>query len=117
MASSTAPVLPLRAPQRRRITLVFLASLCVASVLLLKLLPPSSRLPLGVTSTPVPGAVYIECGKEGAFCRFQGKANVRYGAHGEYHYADHTDGVSCGNEAFSDPAVGQIKSCAYVLRK
>lgn len=112
-----AAVLPLRAHVRRRITVVFLLVLCAVAVLAVQLLPASSRLPFGVSTKPVPGAVYIDCAKEGGYCRFQGKANVRYGAHDDYHYADHTNGVACTNESFSDPAVGSFKTCAYFLLK
>lgn len=96
---------------------VFLLSLGAVVLVAMRVLPPSSQLPFGVTATPEPGAVYSDCAKEGGFCRFQGAAHVRYGASGNYHYAKRSNGVSCSNEVFGDPAMGETKTCAYAPSK
>lgn len=55
---------------------------------------------------------WSRCADEGQPCRFEGRAQVRFGAAGRYVYRDGDGGVSCDILAFgSDPYVGQRKSC------
>jgi hypothetical protein len=51
------------------------------------------------------------CANENEFCSFRGKAKVRYGAEGRYSYRIVTNGVSCSNSVFGDPAPGLEKRC------
>jgi Flp pilus assembly pilin Flp len=61
------------------------------------------------TSTPVP--TWTTCAVENAFCSFSGTALVRYGAGSTWVSGTYTDGVSCSNSVFGDPAYGTVKSC------
>jgi hypothetical protein len=54
------------------------------------------------------------CANEGGFCKFRGQAEVRYGAEGRYVYKVLTNGASCNNDVFGDPAPGLPKSCFIV---
>lgn len=62
-------------------------------------------------------AGWRSCAQEGAFCRFDGRAQVRYGADGRYQYRDAWDGVSCDNDAFGgDPYPNRPKRCEVLQR-
>lgn len=55
------------------------------------------------------------CAREGGHCRFQGIANVRYGARGRYVTRPVVDGVPCTSDVFGDPYPGVRKSCFVFL--
>lgn len=110
-------VLPPRRRGIRRIMVVFLLLLCAVVVVVTQLAPDTGGLPAGVTTKPVPGAVYTECAREDGVCRFSGTASVRYGSQGHYHYVTRANAVPCNNQTFGDPAKGESKSCAYALSK
>eukprot|EP00340_Litonotus_pictus_P011728 CAMPEP_0170536490 /NCGR_PEP_ID=MMETSP0209-20121228/102175_1 /TAXON_ID=665100 ORGANISM="Litonotus pictus, Strain P1" /NCGR_SAMPLE_ID=MMETSP0209 /ASSEMBLY_ACC=CAM_ASM_000301 /LENGTH=1131 /DNA_ID=CAMNT_0010837859 /DNA_START=122 /DNA_END=3516 /DNA_ORIENTATION=+ len=60
-----------------------------------------------------PSDAWIHCGNEGQNCSFQDTAIVRYGVAGKYYYKEATNGISCSNTIWGDPAVGISKSCSY----
>ena len=47
------------------------------------------------------------------FCAFRGTRRVRYGTPGHFAFGTFTDGVSCDNQTFGDPAIGKSKDCAF----
>jgi hypothetical protein len=51
------------------------------------------------------------CANENGFCNFRGTAEVQYGAEGRYIYKTLSNGVSCSNTVFGDPAPGLPKNC------
>ena len=51
------------------------------------------------------------CASEGEFCRFNGRAEVHYGAGGRWETRSARNGIFCGNETFGDPALGRVKAC------
>ncbi len=65
------------------------------------------------TPTSVPVENWISCAGENEFCSFSGTRQVRYGANGSYAYGTFTDGVSCSNSIFGDPAWGFSKRCFF----
>lgn len=107
--------LPARPRVFRRISVAFVVLLCLC-VIGATLAAPTSELPPGVSAKPLPGANYVMCAREGAFCRFEGEAHVRYGAKGHFRYMTRSDGVSCANDVFGDPAMGEGKTCAYAKK-
>lgn len=55
---------------------------------------------------------WSRCAEEGQPCRFEGRAQARFGVAGRYVYRDADGGLSCDSLAFgSDPSPGQRKSC------
>jgi hypothetical protein len=56
---------------------------------------------------------WIACGSESQFCAFSGTRQVRYGTATAFNLGTYTDGVSCSNAVFGDPAVSYAKSCTY----
>jgi hypothetical protein len=52
------------------------------------------------------------CASENQYCSFSGTRSVRYGANGSYYYKTFTNGVSCSNYIFGDPAFGTVKHCS-----
>ena len=56
------------------------------------------------------------CAFEGGFCGFSGTKDVRYGANGSYVYRAATNGITCSNSVFGDPAPGVPKQCAMSVR-
>ena len=104
---------PPRRRSLRRLMATFLVLLCGIVLVATYFAPEVSGLPSGVSTKALPGATYTECGREGGRCPFAGKASVRYGANGKYHYATRTDGAPCDNETFGDPAMGDAKTCAF----
>lgn len=56
---------------------------------------------------------WIYCSGESQQCNFFGTQTVRYGINGYYYYGTYTNGVSCSNYIFSDPAFGMTKQCWY----
>ena len=70
------------------------------------------------TTTPPPPTQpptnWIACASENQVCVFNGAATVRYGAGSSYATGNFTNGVSCSNAVFGDPAFGVAKSCSYV---
>lgn len=57
---------------------------------------------------------WTRCAREGGLCEFGGRAQVRYGASGRYHYRDAGGRVSCNNDSFGgDPYPGRPKSCEF----
>ena len=59
------------------------------------------------------GGRWVECAREGDFCRFNGRRQVWYGAEdGRHVVREFRDGVPCTNEAFgTDPARREPKRC------
>ena len=59
------------------------------------------------------GGRWVECAREGGFCRFNGRRAVWYGAEdGRHVVREFRDGVACTNEAFgTDPARREYKRC------
>ena len=53
------------------------------------------------------------CANEDQWCSFSGTQTVRFGVNGNYYYKTATNGVSCSNSAFGDPAYGLFKQCWY----
>lgn len=52
------------------------------------------------------------CAGENSLCSFNGSTlTVAYGANGQYHYATVTNGITCNNANFGDPANGSVKAC------
>lgn len=56
---------------------------------------------------------WIYCANENQTCRFQGVAEVRYGAEGKFFYQTARDGINCNNNTFGDPIRGRVKQCSY----
>ncbi len=69
------------------------------------------------TFTPAPTAtpigIWITCATENGFCSFSGTTQVRYGAGETWVIQTHTNGVSCTNAIFGDPAWGVAKTCQF----
>lgn len=70
----------------------------------------------GGNANPGPGnggsAGWRRCAEEGQVCRFNGRAEVRYGTSGRYVYRDAVREVRCDTRTFgSDPYDGRRKSC------
>ncbi len=59
------------------------------------------------------GSNWTYCAGENQQCTFYGTQRVRYGANGSYYYNTFTNGVSCTNAVFGDPAYGTYKQCSY----
>ncbi|MFN8944633.1 MAG: hypothetical protein ACK5WZ_08415 [Pseudobdellovibrionaceae bacterium] len=59
---------------------------------------------------------WVLCAYENEICHVPGKAQVRYGAQGQYAYLQVKNSVSCSNYVFGDPIYGVKKQCWY-LRK
>jgi hypothetical protein len=58
------------------------------------------------------GAGWSRCADEGQACRFDGRAQVRYGAAGRYVYRDGLREVTCDTRSFgADPVEGRVKHC------
>jgi len=57
---------------------------------------------------------WIYCASENSSCTFAGTRQIRYGAQGEYAFAEFTDSVNCSNSIFGDPIPGVYKSCHYL---
>lgn len=62
------------------------------------------------------GGGWQPCAGEGQFCRFQGPAQVRYGARGSWVTVDGFNGIACNNDVFGDPAPGVPKTCQVMRR-
>ena len=62
---------------------------------------------------------WIDCAAENGQCDFKGTQLVRYGSSSSanpYKTALHTDGVTCSNDVFGDPALGDVnKRCAHQI--
>jgi hypothetical protein len=56
---------------------------------------------------------WISCAGEGGYCTFDGTREVRFGANGSYFTKVATGRIACYNWVFGDPALNQLKSCAY----
>jgi len=83
---------------------------------LLSLGNPSIPNPGPVSSegpTPTPVENWVLCASEGQTCSFTGLRTVRYGTNGLFIYGTFTDGVSCSNSVFGDPAWGFSKKCYF----
>lgn len=65
------------------------------------------------TATPTEAAAagWTECASEGGACSFSGTRSVKYGTAEQSVTLTLTDGASCNNAVFGDPAVGALKSC------
>jgi Domain of unknown function (DUF4832)/Domain of unknown function (DUF4874) len=65
------------------------------------------------TSTPAASAVWTECAQENEVCSFNGTRKVKYGVDAASVVRDFTNGATCDNATFGDPAAGQWKKCWY----
>jgi hypothetical protein len=65
------------------------------------------------TATPTEAATasWTECASEGGSCSFSGTRTVKYGTAEQSVTLTLTDGATCNNAVFGDPAVGALKSC------
>lgn len=54
---------------------------------------------------------WSHCANEGEFCRFNGRAEVHYGAGGRWETRSARNGIFCDNQTFGDPAPGRVKAC------
>ena len=63
-----------------------------------------------VVDAQEPGG-WVFCANENETCAFTGTRQVRYGAAGLYAYRNATDGTSCTNAVFGDPAPNMAKHC------
>ena len=66
------------------------------------------------TPAPNPGPEgFIFCGYEWDTCKFNGTAEVAFGANGKFNYGTYTNSVLCTWGTFGDPISGVTKSCYY----
>jgi hypothetical protein len=73
--------------------------------------PPPTWTP---TLTPTPPATgWTWCANENGICRFNGIAQVRYGAKNSYYYKTTRGQINCNNATFGDPLHGVFKHCDY----
>ncbi len=56
---------------------------------------------------------WVLCANEGDVCNFDGTAQVRYGASGQYAEQSATGSIACHNGVFGDPLPGVGKQCEY----
>jgi len=63
------------------------------------------------TPTEAAAASWTECASEGGSCSFSGTRTVKYGTAEQSVTLTLTDGATCNNAVFGDPAVGALKSC------
>jgi hypothetical protein len=73
--------------------------------------PGAAAPPPAAPSPPTSTAGWTRCAGENERCAFSGTRLVRYGAGSGWVQRTLTDGVSCSNEVFGDPAYGTVKSC------
>ncbi|HEV3170681.1 MAG TPA: chitinase [Actinocrinis sp.] len=64
-----------------------------------------------VVGAPPSFTTWTSCSAENGSCSFSGTHEVAYGANGQYFYGSFTDGTSCSNAVFGDPAFGTAKTC------
>ncbi len=62
---------------------------------------------------PAPATSWVNCASEGGTCAVPSTRQVRYGANTTYLFKTVTGSIGCGNDAWGDPLVGVVKSCAY----
>ena len=65
------------------------------------------------TVPPPPAGTWTGCASESQFCSFTGTYLVRYGAGSTFVTGTFTNGVSCSNLTFGDPAYGVVKTCSF----
>jgi len=73
--------------------------------------PTASPTPTVEPPTPTPVPTWQFCADENGYCSFSGTAKVRYGIAGNWVKKTTTDGISCSNDVFGDPAPGVLKIC------
>jgi len=54
---------------------------------------------------------WIKCATEGGYCKFDGLKRIRYGAGESWNHKTASNGISCKNKVFGDPAPGVVKAC------
>ncbi len=64
-----------------------------------------------VGTAPAALAEWVFCAHENEVCRFDGRAEVRYGADRRWASRDARNSIRCTNANFGDPAPGVVKSC------
>jgi hypothetical protein len=64
-----------------------------------------------VVGAPPSFTTWTSCSAENGSCSFSGTHEVAYGANGQYFYGSFTNGTSCSNAVFGDPAFGTAKTC------
>ena len=62
---------------------------------------------------PDPVGRWITCSSEGGICKFNGTAEVRYGANNSFYTLKAANTIACNNAVFGDPIVGVPKKCQY----
>jgi|GEM_PF-517598 len=74
--------------------------------------PDFDKIMLTASASPpsVPGG-WTQCAAENQTCSFSGTATVAYGANGQFAYGSFTNGTTCSNGVFGDPAQGVAKTC------
>lgn len=65
------------------------------------------------TSTSTSSGSFTWCAPEGGRCSFSGTATVRYGTTTRNVTRSISNGTTCSNSVFGDPAPGQVKACWY----
>ena len=54
---------------------------------------------------------WSHCGNEGEVCRFNGRAEVHYGAGRRWETRSARNSIFCGNQTFGDPTPDRVKAC------
>lgn len=67
--------------------------------------------PTSVAAASPASSTWEHCARESQSCDFTGTRLVRYGTETRYVTATFTDGVTCSNAVFGDPAYGEGKTC------
>jgi Flp pilus assembly pilin Flp len=73
--------------------------------------PTASPTPTLEPPTATPAPTWQFCADENGYCSFSGTYLVRYGIAGNWVKKTSTDGISCSNDVFGDPAPGVLKIC------
>jgi hypothetical protein len=66
-----------------------------------------------VSAPPLAANGWTRCAAEGEVCTVPGVSQVRFGIAGKYHYQVVTGSITCSNGAFTDPAIGEFKTCDH----
>lgn len=69
----------------------------------------------GGVAPKVTTPTWSKCADENGQCSFSGTRQVRYGVDGRFTTLTRTNGVTCGNAVFGDPAYGIVKRCDVLI--
>ena len=79
---------------------------------------PNPAIALGTIGTPpIVDGNWVRCAGEGEVCFLPSQQQVRYGIAGKYTYRVAEESIPCNNSTFSDPSIGDIKTCEYAPLK